>query len=208
MRQNGNALFLILIAVTLFAGLSYAITQTSRSGSANIDKEEIQIKATRIAQHAGELTAAVNRLQTINGCTPEEIDFGINYTAPSFDCWGDPPNNPARRTDGSCDVYSEAGGGVTPEYFDVSYCSPIWNTCAFVPMTIAIDGIGTAAGEDLVWWSHAVDVEICRAINEELGIDSNLSATWYDVGSSYLSSGGEDTIAGEFSGQMDGCYFQ
>ena len=60
-NSHGNALFLILIAVALFAMLAYAVTQTSRGGG-NASKEKAQL----IAIEEMEEAARVAREELIN----------------------------------------------------------------------------------------------------------------------------------------------
>ena len=65
-NSNGNALFLILIAVALFAALSYAVTQSGRGGG-SIDRETAELNAAQIVQYMGAMQSAVQKLQ-LYGC--------------------------------------------------------------------------------------------------------------------------------------------
>jgi len=85
---------LILIAVALFAALSYAIT-TSGRGDGGIDREQAEIAASQIVQYATSLQQAITRLNIINDCIPEDLSF-------HYDSDGD--GN--LETDGSDDYYN------------------------------------------------------------------------------------------------------
>ena len=71
--QKGNALFLILIAVALFAALSYAVTQSGRGGS-GIDKEQAEFVAAKLFNFTTAFQTGVDRLR-LGGCDVEEISF-------------------------------------------------------------------------------------------------------------------------------------
>lgn len=101
-QQNGNVLFLILIAVALFAALSYAVTQSTRGGG-NADDETSAIAASNLIQLLGSYKVGVDRLR-IKGCASNEISFqGApgNY------------NNANSPTDNSCHLFDPAGAGMT-----------------------------------------------------------------------------------------------
>lgn len=76
-KEEGNALFLVLIAVALFAALSYAITSSGR-GSGTVDKETSMVAAGTVVQYPAGLRAAVNRM-LITG-TPSQGVTGIDVT--------------------------------------------------------------------------------------------------------------------------------
>ena len=107
LTQGGNALFLILIAVALFAARSYAVTQTSR-GSGGTGKEEGALRAGEILSYVGTLRQEIDRLIIMNGCNEDDISF-VGFSSYNT---VHPPGRPA---DGSCDMFGAAGGGLRAE---------------------------------------------------------------------------------------------
>ena len=107
-NTKGNALFLILIAVALFAALSYAVTQSGRGGG-GIDKETELLEATKVIQIIGDVRSAITRL-TLTGCNINEISFYSDiYATPSN---YDNANSPIAGGDFSCHLFHPDGGGL------------------------------------------------------------------------------------------------
>src|ERR1700761_7280485 len=71
--ESGNALFLILIAVALFAALSYAITQSGRGGG-NVSNQTALITAGQITEAPADIRAAVARM-LITGVAPTTVAY-------------------------------------------------------------------------------------------------------------------------------------
>jgi hypothetical protein len=97
-------LFLILIAVALFAALSYAVTQSGR-GSGGIEKEQQMIDTAVSQQCSASVERGENVLKILGGCDTSEISYELAD--------GSNPN-PSAPGDKSCHLFDAAGAGVTP----------------------------------------------------------------------------------------------
>lgn len=72
--ERGNVLFLILIAVALFAALSYAVTQSTRSGSGDASGETNLINSAQLAQYPAGVRTSVVRM-VIGGISVDQLVF-------------------------------------------------------------------------------------------------------------------------------------
>jgi hypothetical protein len=102
--QRGNVLFLILIAVALFAALFYAVTQSSRGGG-DADNELAQIAQAESDNCTSSVDATKLRLSLIGGCN----EFQISYELPNGS-----NSNPSAPSDKSCHVFSPGRGDASP----------------------------------------------------------------------------------------------
>ena len=106
--EKGNVLFIILIAVVLFAALSYAVTMTMRDTGNNTKVEEELIDAAVVEQCIAYVEYGIDKLKLFEGCEMGEINFELpdgsngNENAPS---------------DGSCDLFSPDGADLSPYAF-------------------------------------------------------------------------------------------
>ncbi len=94
--ENGNVLFIILIAVALFAALSYAVTSSGRGGVDDGSYEKAELDQAELDSYTAAINAARMRLEIVRQC--ETID----YTPPSG--WG--------VEDKRCHMFASEGGSV------------------------------------------------------------------------------------------------
>jgi hypothetical protein len=219
--EKGNVLFLILIAVALFAALSYAVTQSSRSGGGDANNETNLINSAQVTQYPASVRTAIIRMMVSNSIETGDLEF--NPPSDFATCTGTPPT--------AC-VFHPQGGGAT-------YVIPSADVLA-VGATREwifngeneVNLVGTTGGSDAVTTSTAevmailpnVSKSICERINKELGIgggvptESNIDvSTNMGTGSTGtwvtdLADGPGGTIgegaASSLDGQAFGCFQQ
>lgn len=158
--ERGNVLFLILIAVALFAALSYAVTSSSRSGGGDASSETNLVSSASITQYPASVRTSIVRM-IISGTTADTIAF-------------DPPPFTAC-TGAALDrcVFHPSAGGAT----HVLASSDVMADGAQGDWTFNGDfeiiNIGTSAagsdGNEVIAFLPGIKQGICTKINDELG---------------------------------------
>lgn len=110
--QRGNALFMILLAVALFAALNYAVTSSMRGDGKSASEERMSAALAEIQQVVAAHRAAVNRM-ILSGVDPTLIDPRYTGTAGA----GSSGRVNAACTVPECRLYDPAGGGLTYHNF-------------------------------------------------------------------------------------------
>ena len=210
--EAGNALFLILIAVALFAALSYAVTSSGRGGG-GIDKEQYSIIAARMVQHFGSMEQAINRMKIINGCSDEEISF---EHAP-FDGTDTARDNPVTGDNYECFIYHSDGGGVAEVEFADFFGSSATNSYYDGIGNSAIIGVGTTDATTnsadlyfMVELPPEIDrSDFCNVYNSGLGISAApvdaiygspaFVGTYGTNAPSHNTTGGAGAVNGEYT---------
>ncbi len=162
-KQSGNALFLILIAVALFAALSYAVTQSGRGGG-SIDRETASIQASQIVQFSQQALQAVQRVQLVSGCSETEVSF-------DHSSWPHTDYQFATRTE--CEVFNANGGGAAFQDVMNGVSSLPWEyeggpIVAGIGTGTTTFGIQTTTNE-LLMYLPGVSLQVCNEINRGLG---------------------------------------
>lgn len=172
--QRGNILFLILLAVVLFAALAYAVTSSMRGGGRDASQESLRTQVAAIQNFGMQVRTALTRMTLTGGLQPWQIDYakdGYALSGANTNC-----------TTGSCRLHDPEGGGVNgyamPSRFlsDGTACpaASTWNgRYHFVNHTVK--GIGIETERDLVLRIQGVSLPLCLAVNEANGI-ANASA--------------------------------
>ncbi len=172
-QQRGNILFLILLAVILFAALSYAVTRGERGQVQSVSPERAQTLASQMVQAATLTENSLRRFILSTDLPPGKIDlFKTGFTS-NGDVTG--------CASSTCNLYDPAGGNVTvpmlpAEAFDTAAANCSSNYGPLVDgrprprvFIASVNGIGTDLPE-LVLVTCGVKIEVCRAINYAMGL--------------------------------------
>lgn len=169
---QGNVLFLILLAVALFAALSYAVTQSNRSGGNNITKEKAELMASELIQYAYAIEQAMMRMRLSGSYKGWQISVHSDYNYNSSENTSCPDNG--------CKLFHPEGGGLSPRLFPEaffntdlsSYQNPSFGQKLFFFMR-TIQDVGTTQSDVYFTIGHIKD-EICLAINKKVGIGNTI----------------------------------
>lgn len=163
MNEKGNVLFLILIAVALFAALSYVFSSSMRGGSQN-GNEEALVKSSKIIQFGAAVSQAVSRMTILSEAEETELCF---YTGNNDETY-----NHAGCSDDKHKIFHPQGGGV-------SYQKPAeelnvgleWEFTANTRVKgLKTDNANDASSADLVMLLRNFNRTLCQRINEKIGI--------------------------------------
>lgn len=205
-QERGNALFLILIAVALFAALSYAITQSGR-GSGTVDRETVVITAGQVVEQPAAVRTAVTRL-IITGVSAASVTFtGAASASDVFDT-------------------ATGGGGATDLPPPKAACNTASNCASWTYLPAAstttgffIMGVGTVATDAIAYLSD-VTTSVCKQIQKGLGLSTDIDAakqktaafdptTGSGAGGVYAAAGSATTIKSSddtLDGQAFSCW--
>lgn len=150
-------LFLILIAVALFAALSFVALQAGRPGVSDTTAERSRLLASRMLNLATAVQTAVGRL-LLDGCSDTQISFENIYDSLHV--------NPSAPVDKHCHVFNPAGGNVSAQKLDAGMAT---DTRFYFASSAAINGLGTTcAGSscaEIVMMVRGVGQKLCEEIN-------------------------------------------
>lgn len=182
---RGNVLFLILIAVVLFAALSYAVTQSSR-GSGSTDREKKSLEASSLIQKVTLLRTTVQRIMLTQNLSISEVM--LCDPVASGVCFISGGTGDMCSSGTSC-IFAPGGGNISPSLFQDYH----W---IFRESGASMIGHGTTqllASVDL----GVNDALLCESIQEGLGFSTTIEL---DPTNNFVYGDGTS-----FSGEYDFC---
>ena len=180
-HENGNALFLILIAVALFAALSYAVTNSGRGGG-SIDKEQAEIMAAEILNYFAAIQAEANRIKIINNVPEYNINFGTDnsHTSAQTGSGGEIgniyQNNPNCTDLPECSIFADRGGNLKSRTFYDAAGIPIIDANGHVipgefrVFNNFVEDVGSNSEPEILMTVAGLKQEVCDALNRKLGL--------------------------------------
>lgn len=163
MNEKGNVLFLILIAVALFAALSYVFSSSMRGG-VNSGNEESLIESSGLIQFGASVSQAVSRMTILNQAEEHELCFYTGANDETYDHAG--------CADDKHKIFHPQGGGVGYQKPSEKLNGGLeWEFTANARvMGIKNDNPNDPESAEIVMLLRNFDKILCQRINDKIGI--------------------------------------
>ena len=172
--QSGNALIYVLIAIALFAALSFTLSRQTDTGEAGeLSDTRAELYATQLISYAAQVKSALDQM-TFTGAKIDELDF-IDPSDAGF--------NSGTQKERSNRVFHPEGGGITKgrlpeEAVHQVATSPVagWYLGRFNN----VEWTATSA-DDVILTAYQIDRGICEKINEKISGSTNIPVLGSDM---------------------------
>ena len=212
--EKGNVLFLILIAVALFAALSYAVTQSTRSGGGDASKETNLVNAAGLTQYPASIKTSITRMLVSSGVTPDDLLFDLPpytslTTAPLQARGVFYPGTTSGGGGGA--TYSAAPANVMANNLPGTWYFNGENQV----VNIGTGGALAVGNADIIAFLPGVSRSVCESIHQRLGlsttiVDLNAAALIVNASMDFadpnIDAGGADITGANLDGQPQGCF--
>jgi hypothetical protein len=222
-QAKGNVLFIILVAIALFAALSFTLVNMGRNSS-SLSREDAMISADQILDFSTVVQEAVERMiysgsAAVQGVSFENSQVGAPYA-----------HSPLATAEEK--VFDRAGGGVTylvprAKWLDgvniseTAYGQWFFPDATCVPNVGKGDTDGTAcsadsvSNEELIIALPYVAKDVCLTINDKLGVDNPSGNPPLDTGCAFdpatdhfqgVFNEGKNISAAQLNGKSAACF--
>lgn len=172
--QRGSAILMLFVALALFGALAFAFMRGSGNSTAMMTDEQAKVYAQQIIAYGNDVATAVKRLK-LRGIPTEQINFytPIYKTISGTNLVSNNPNSSYENQN----IYSISGGGISPWIAPKNAMSSHKrsninaNYGHFYFRSVEIVGTTTSAN-DVVMFLEGVSSQVCKKINEILGVSS------------------------------------
>lgn len=223
MNQRGNALFLILIAVILFAALAYAVSKSNNGNAGQVSEEKLSIEFSKQQQILTGTASALQRLMA-SGC-----DAATSNLLPAPDSFISLGYTPAP----NCTLYTANGGSISPTrggpvvFADGNGLETFLGS--YAPDAMSIPGVGGDGPDSVVYYLFGWDeleagtafaatsaLHLCNYINQKYNVTGYTPAATDDIfmSGALVAGGGLNdnpnpltTGNASFDGKAGGCFF-
>lgn len=220
--SSGNILFIILIAVALFAALIYAVSKTTQGTGDGGAREASLTDSAVVQQYAATLRGATSRMM-VHGIHLDQLEFN-------------PPSDFGNLTSVDNGVFSYDGGTVIYQGAPRGIIDPAGGNLTgewVFTLNFEVENVGTSSpgsldGNDLMAFLVGVKQSVCEIINSKLGVvispfptvvgaaystDMITNIDNYYKDNNYVFPATEVVIgagAGDsaLSGKSEGCYYE